>query len=121
MPMDRDGASFSLHGVTLPSGVFIVEVRGDLDLFTSPRLRAMLDQAVNAGSRGIVVDLLDVEMVDSSGLAALVFAQRRLGAIGRRLTVVVEDEGVLSRMRLAALDRIFTIATSRDEALGAAG
>jgi anti-sigma B factor antagonist len=119
MATDRDPAPFSLSGITLPSGVFVMEVRGDLDLFTASRVRVMLERALNANARGVVVDLYGIESIDSSGLAAFVMAQRRLAKRSEQLTLVTGDENLLARIRMAGLDRVFNVVPSRDDVPGA--
>jgi len=50
-----------------------VTVCGEIDICTSPRLRAKLFRAVEMGAERLVVDLTDVVFIDASGLG--VFAQ----------------------------------------------
>lgn len=56
----------------------VLEVAGDLDMSTTPRLRDRLLEVVESGARTVVVDLTDVGFMDSSGLGALVVAYKEL-------------------------------------------
>jgi anti-sigma B factor antagonist len=106
---------FSLSGYVLSGGVFVAEVRGELDLFNAPRLHTMLDQAIATGAPQIVVDLTGVTTVDSSGLAVLIIVRRRMGNRAGTVMLVADTEEILSKLRLTGLDRIFEIAASREE------
>jgi anti-anti-sigma factor len=61
-----------------------IDVAGELDLAVSDELRAALEHAV--GERlHVLVDLSACEFIDLSGVEALVFANERLKARGRKL------------------------------------
>ena len=53
----------------------VVSPRGEVDVFTAPRLTEALARCTDA-HESIVCDLSAVEFLDSSGLRALIFAQR---------------------------------------------
>ena len=52
-----------------------VQVRGELDLSTSPRLDETLRREIDAGKR-VVVDLSEIAFIDSTGLSTLMAALR---------------------------------------------
>ena len=58
----------------------VLEIGGEIDVYTAPRLRERLIEMVDAGERHVVVDLGRVEFLDSTGLGVLVGAHRRLRA-----------------------------------------
>src|SRR5437899_2962524 len=66
----------------------IVAVRGELDLFTAPELRALIGELIDQGKINLVVDLVQTSFIDSSGLAALVGGLKRITAAGGRLVLV---------------------------------
>ena len=57
-------------------GVMLLVLRGEHDLSTQPRLRATIDEAIAAGM-SIVIDLSEIEFIDSTVLAAILHGQRR--------------------------------------------
>ncbi|MCB9897491.1 MAG: STAS domain-containing protein [Planctomycetes bacterium] len=71
-----------------------------------------------ASSRRLLLDLSEVEFIDSSGLGAIVAAHRRAHEHGG-LVICAPSEVVLRLFRLARLDRIMQIAKDVDEALSA--
>jgi anti-sigma B factor antagonist len=63
---------------TSSNGVELVLVEGELDIATAPRLISVLNGAVQEALRSLVVDLSRVDFMDSTGLALLINANRRL-------------------------------------------
>jgi stage II sporulation protein AA (anti-sigma F factor antagonist) len=63
-------------------GVFIVRVRGELDISHEEELRAELSRGVAESNGGIVVDLTDCEFIDSSGVRALLLGREAQNADG---------------------------------------
>jgi anti-sigma B factor antagonist len=79
-------------------GVRLLEVFGELDLATAPRLCAMLDAARAERALRIVVDLTGVDFCDSTGLRALMGASTELRHAGGRLAVAVLPDGTVARL-----------------------
>jgi anti-sigma B factor antagonist len=65
----------------------VVTVRGEVDTYSAPQLRACLDEVVRSGQRRIVVDVSDVRFIDSSGVGVLVASIKRLRPDGRTLVL----------------------------------
>jgi anti-sigma B factor antagonist len=99
----------------------VVEVNGAIDLDSSPRLRAGLIEALEGGCRHLVVDLRQVDFIDSSGLRVLVGALKRARAGQGSLRLVITDEHLLRIFRIAGLVRSFPIHLSVEDATAAAG
>jgi anti-sigma B factor antagonist len=59
-------------------GVDFLMVEGEIDVATAPRLIAALNDAVTQAVRSVVIDLSSVGFMDSTGLALLINAHRRL-------------------------------------------
>lgn len=87
----------------------VVEVRGEVDVYTAPRLRERLIEVVDGGARSVVVDLSRVDFLDSTGLGVLVGALKRLRLAGGELALVCDREKLLKVFRITGLDRVFTL------------
>ena len=70
---------------TLCGDVAILTVSGELDLALCIKVAPELNAAVRSTARAVVIDLENVSMVDSSGIALLLSAFRRLDHAGRQL------------------------------------
>jgi anti-sigma B factor antagonist len=73
---------------TSDEGVELVWVEGELDIASAPRLIGVLNAAVQEALRSLVVDLSDVDFMDSTGLALLINAHRRLARRSKGFAVV---------------------------------
>ena len=94
----------------------LVVARGELDMQSVGELKSRLNEAVDAGSTRIVVDLAEVSFIDSLSLSALVGAQKRLGDQGR-VAVVAVHEYVRLILQATGLEQVLHVFETRDEAV----
>ena len=87
----------------------VLEVGGEVDVYTAPRLRERLVELVDTGVRSVVVDLGGVDFLDSTGLGVLVGAMKRLRVANGRFSLVCSKEALLKIFRITALDQVFPI------------
>lgn len=83
-----------------------LEVVGELDIAAAPQLRRVVGALMGTGVREMRVDLGSADFLDSSGLAALLWAEHRLRAVGGTLIVVNAPDGVRRTIELAGLDDV---------------
>jgi anti-sigma B factor antagonist len=90
-------------------GVTVVEIHGDLDVVSAPKLREILaGLRADEAQGGIVVDLRDCPFIDSNGLAALLHASAGL----RRppeMAVVCAGGTVARLLELTAIDQTLRV------------
>ena len=97
----------------------VVAVSGEVDIYTSPQLKAVLTGADVHGCARIVLDLDGVGFIDSSGLGVLVGALRRSREAGVDLMLVSSQASFARILRITGLDSVFILHSSVAEALGA--
>ncbi len=97
----------------------VVEVGGEIDVYTAPRLREQLIDLVSGGSYDIVVDMTKVEFLDSTGLGVLVVGLKRVRAHDGSLRLVCTQERILKIFRITGLTKVFPIHSSVAEAVAA--
>jgi anti-sigma B factor antagonist len=85
------------------AAVCVLEVAGELDVLTAPRLSAELDAIVRRTRDDVVIDLRKAVFIDSAGLDILLNVHRRLDRAGRQLRVVCGDGPVKRVIELARL------------------
>lgn len=105
--MDDDAPAGLEIAVRREGDVTVIAASGEADLAGTPALRAALAEAVDAPGGDVVVDLARVTLLDSTGLAALLNALRRLRRAGRSLVVAGAEPQVLKVIRLAHLEDDF--------------
>ena len=81
----------------------IISLSGELDLLGAPRLSVALGEVVRESTGGVVLDLSELEFIDSTGIATLLNALRRLTRQGRRMAVVTGDGAVRRALEIARL------------------
>ncbi len=92
---------------------------GDVDLSRSPALRSALRSAQSGKPPRVVVDLSEVDYMDSSGVATLVEAYQIARRNSTRMVLCGLRDRVRSIFEIARLDTVFAIVDSRDAALKA--
>ncbi len=103
--------------------VLSVIVRGEHDIYTAPALRDRLDEALDAGPAGVMVDLSGATFLDSSILGALLEARRQALERGYNYVVCLgetPEPGVARILEITGLVPVFPVVRSLDEALATA-
>jgi anti-sigma B factor antagonist len=96
-----------------------VAVSGEVDIATVPVLEAALDAAIRHSEGAFVLDLSDVDFIDSSGLHVLLRARSLLGRADRALAVICGAGRVRRLFELSGIADLFLIYSSREEAAAA--
>ena len=63
--------------VTSP-GTVVIDMSGEVDVLLIPSFARCLDEVIAAGHRRVVLDMGEVEFIDSAGLSAIVRAYKRM-------------------------------------------
>src|SRR6202050_2915156 len=100
-------------------GIEVVDVEGEIDVYTAPRLRELLIELVNSGFYQLVVNMEKVEFLDSTGLGVLVGGLKRVRAHDGSLDLVCTQERILKIFRITGLTKVFGIHDTVDEAITA--
>jgi anti-sigma B factor antagonist len=102
--------------------VVVARVRGELDIAGATSMGDRIHAAVPASARTLVVDLSDLDFIDSSGVAMLFALVRRLGSRRQELRVVAASGQPVSRvLEIVEFERAAPVHESLDDALKDAG
>lgn len=69
------------------------------------------------GINKLIIDLSEVETCDSSGLSALLVANRTLNSTNGSIRLVAPSERVLTLIKITQLDRVLNVCDSVEEAI----
>ncbi len=100
-------------------GKTIVAVGGEIDVYTAPKLRDKISELVATGAYDIVVDMHEVEFLDSTGLGVLVGGLKKVRAHDGSLRLVCNQDRLLKIFRITGLAKVFVIHETADDALAA--
>ena len=100
-------------------GIEVVDVEGEIDVYTAPRLRELLIDLVGKNNYQLVVNLDKVGFLDSTALGVLVGGLKRVRAHDGSLDLVCTQERILNIFRITGLTKVFGIHASVDEAIAA--
>jgi len=95
----------------------VLSVKGEVDVYSAPRLREKLVELVSQGKHQIVVDLEGVDFLDSTGLGVLVGGLKRLRSHDGDLTLVCTHQRILKVFEITGLTKVFSIYGTVDEAV----
>ena len=95
----------------------VVAVSGEIDVLTAGTLRERIDDLVTAGHHHLVIDLEQVDFLDSAGLGVLVGGLKRVRAQDGTLQLVCTSERILKVFRITRLSEEFTIHAALAQAL----
>lgn len=107
---------FAISRRDLGERTTVVSIEGELDLWSAPRMKWVLVEALQGGNTRLVVDLAGVTFMDSMALAVLVSVNRRLDASGR-LAIVCDRSELLRIFELSGTDGVFEVHATLDDAL----
>ncbi len=108
----------AVRSVDSKDGVAIVQLAGELDLYNAPTVREALKEATEDGPERVVVDLSEVEFIDSTALGVLIEARSRFA---NRRAFLLAAPGLETRraLEISGLDRHFAVHESVDSAVAA--
>ncbi|MEP6599400.1 MAG: STAS domain-containing protein [Actinomycetota bacterium] len=95
----------------------VLEVGGDVDVYSSQALRERLDALLVEAPHSVVVDLSQVAFLDSTGLGTLVESLKQAEELGGTLQIAGPQDRVLKLFRITGLDSVFAIHDSVDRAI----
>lgn len=104
---DRLGIEISGEGGTL-----VIALRGELDLASAPAFSAQFEEATAGAPAAIVVDLSELEFLDSTGLRSILLAHERSADRGCRFAVVPGARQVARLLEIARVEEHLNLVSS---------
>ena len=96
----------------------VLAVTGELDLASSPALEGELERVSQSDAWVVIVDLRELEFLDSTGLGVLVKANHRAEEAGRRFALVRGGPQVQRLLNLTGIVDRLTVVDTPEELLG---
>ena len=103
--------------VVLRGETTALAVGGIIDFTTGSALQKAVDGLIGGGVRILIIDLSKVTFMSSIGLTVLASTQERIGDSAGKFAVVANSPATRRPIQLMALDGLFSMYSSLDEAL----
>jgi anti-sigma B factor antagonist len=116
--MPFGSAQLELSEEQLDDQTRVISVSGEIHVTTAPEFSSRLNDAIAAGTRGVVIDMSGVEFIDSTGLSVLLNGLRRVTRADGQMSLVVSNPTVLRLFEITKLDSTFDIQSTREAAVG---
>ena len=88
----------------------VIAIEGDVDLYNVSELKQSIFKMLDDDNiQSLIIDMQDINYMDSSGIGALVAAQKKVKTLGGKFALLNVRDEVINILRLATLDQFFTI------------
>ncbi len=95
----------------------LITLPKEMVMAQTPTLRAAISRQIESGSNKLVMDLHQVEFIDSSGLSVLVSAHKLTQKRSGEVILLSPSPGVRSLIELTRLHQVFTIFEDKGAAI----
>ena len=109
--------NFDIKTEELDSQTYVIALGGEVDLYTAPEFKQQLLEVIRQGAKDVVVDFSNTTFIDSTTLGVLVGGVKRLRTNDGQLSLVCSDRNITKIFEITGLDRVFTIYSTRNEAV----
>jgi anti-sigma B factor antagonist len=115
-PNELRAVDLRLRTACVEAGVYLVQVEGELDLYSSPELLRTLERLAT-DARSIVVDLSRTTFVDSTGIGVLVAGTKLMRLRGDELHIAGATPVTSKSLTTAGLQTFFSLVPTVAEAV----
>ena len=100
---------FRQQSITVGSDCAVLQLTGEVDMYSAPQLREQVVELVDGGVRHIIADLRGVDFLDSTGLGALVGSLKQLRTHDGSFKVVASGGRALRIFQITGLTHAFAL------------
>ena len=103
--------------VTEADNVMILTIIGKVDSFSHPELNSSFDQVMKSGKKNILLNMRDMNYIDSVGIGSIIRFAKWVGKIGGSIKIAEMQSNIRQVFRLLSYDQILSIYDSASEAI----
>jgi anti-anti-sigma factor len=111
------GKSLMEINTTLKEKYALIEPLEEIGLYNSMEFKKLLNDIIENTQLNIVMDLSNIRYADSSLIASLLFALRKMTTLKREFALVNVEDEIINIMRLANIEKNFKIYRNESELL----
>ena len=113
--------NFKMETITAENKPPIIELEGEVDVYTAPQLKQQMIGLLEQGATALVVDLTRVEYLDSTALGVLIGGLKRLRERDGDMVLVCPSPRIRRVFEITGLDKIFDIYNAQSDAMESMG
>ena len=113
--------NFKMDTRTLEQSLPIIELEGEVDVYTAPQLKQQMISILESGAKMMVVNLTKVDYLDSTALGVLIGGLKRMRERDGNLVLICPSPRIRRVFEITGLDKIFDIYNSENDAQAALG
>jgi anti-sigma B factor antagonist len=101
--------------------VYIIDIQGEMDLYNSYKLKELLMKMIERKIEFFIINMDDVEYIDSSGIGALIYITSTIKKMNLKLAITNVRGSVKKVIELTKLTNFFPITANLEEAVARVG
>jgi anti-sigma B factor antagonist len=90
-------------------GASIVDLNGEIDVYTSPKVKETISELIDKGHYALVINLENVRYIDSTGLGVLIGGLKRVREHSGSVNLVCTNPQIKKIFDITGLSKIFGI------------
>ncbi len=90
-------------------GVWVINPVGEIDIYTSPKFKELLNELIEEKKADLVIDGNDLDYIDSTGLGVLISALKKLKEEGYKITLKNIKPNINKLFDITGLNKVFVI------------
>lgn len=106
--------------VRMVDGIPVLDVAGELDIYTSPKLKSAMADLLGEGHARFIVNLVNTTYLDSTALSVLTAALKQSQASGGNVGLIYTQPQIEKIFTITGLHEVFPIFRSESDAVRAA-
>lgn len=103
----------------LENNTIVLELDGEIDIYSSTEVKDTIINQIDFGAKNIIVDLENVNYIDSSGIGAFISALAVIKKINGKMVIIKVTEAVRKVFELTKLTNFFKIYKDEESAIKA--
>lgn len=108
--------NLTMHSRTPNETTCVLVIEGEVDVYTSPQLKQDIIELAEKGIKHLIINLSEVEYLDSTGLGVLIGGLKRLRENNGNMVLVGPGMRISRIFEITGLDKIFDIYATEQEA-----
>ncbi|OEF96261.1 STAS domain-containing protein [Desulfuribacillus alkaliarsenatis] len=100
---------------TKEHGMQIVSIKGKLTYGTTQEAKVRLKNLFDNSADGYIIDMADVEYIDSTGFGLLINFAKQIASIDRKMALIVTNDFIYDLFKISKFHLVFPVVKTKEE------